>query len=85
MEGIDPVVMCHNLNLDSDKKPVRQKRCAIDVERYQALKDEVDKLLACDFIKESYYPSWLANPVPVRKPNGKWTPAWTSPTLTRHT
>ena len=44
----------------------------MDVERYQALKDEVDKFLACDFIKESYYSSWLANPVLVRKPNGKW-------------
>ena len=25
MEGIDPKVMCHCLNLDADKKPVRQK------------------------------------------------------------
>ena len=64
--------MCHHLNLDSDKKPIRQKRRAMDVEQYQALKDEVDKLLASDFIKESYYPSWLANPVLVRKPNSKW-------------
>ena len=72
MEGIDPAVMCHYLNLDSDKKPVRQKWHAMDVEWYQALKDEVYKLLACDFIKESYYCSWLANPVIVRKPNGKW-------------
>ena len=72
MEGIDPTIMCHCLNLDSDKKPVRQKWCAMDAERYQALKDEVDKLLTCDFIKESYYPSWLANLVLVRKPNSKW-------------
>ena len=57
MEGIDLAVMCHRLNLDSDKKPVRQKQRAMDAEQYQALKDEVDKLLACDFIKESYYPS----------------------------
>ena len=71
MEGIDHAVMCHRLNLDSDKKSVRQKRRAMDVERYQALKDEADKLLTCDFIKESYYSSWLANPVLVRKPNGK--------------
>ena len=72
MEGIDPKVMCHRLNLDSNKKPIRQKRRAMDAERYQALKDEVDKLLACGFIKESFYPSWLANPVLVKKPNGKW-------------
>ena len=44
----------------------------MDAELCQALKEEADKLLACDFIKESYYPSWLANLVLVRKPNGKW-------------
>ena len=57
MEGIDPAVMCHQLNLDSNKKPIKQKWCAMDAERYQALKDEVDKLLAWDFINESFYPS----------------------------
>ena len=66
--------MCHHLNLNSNKKLVRQKWHAMDTERYQALKDEVDKLLACDFIKESYYPSLLANVVLVRKPNNKWRP-----------
>ena len=44
----------------------------MDAKQYQALKDKVDKLLSCDFIKESYYPSWLANHVLVRNPNGKW-------------
>ena len=36
------------------------------------MKDEVDKLIGYDFIKESFYPSWLAKPVLVKKPNGKW-------------
>ena len=72
MEGIDPTAMCHRLNLDSDKKSVRQKRRAMEAELYQALKNELDKLIACDFIKESYYPSWLANPILVKKLNGKW-------------
>ena len=72
MEGIDPKIICHRLNLDSDRNPVKQKRHVMDAEQYQALKDVIDKLLACDFIKESYYPSWLANPVLVRKPNDKW-------------
>ena len=44
----------------------------MDIERYQALKEEVDKLFSNDFIKEFFYPSWLANPVLVKKPNGKW-------------
>ncbi|KAL5821184.1 hypothetical protein ACOSQ3_023066 [Xanthoceras sorbifolium] len=37
-----------------------------------ALKEEVDKLLANRFIRESYYPNWLANPVLVKKKNNKW-------------
>ena len=44
----------------------------MDTERYQTSKDEVDKLLACEFIKESFYTSWLASLVLVKKPNGKW-------------
>ena len=72
MEGIDSKIMCHYLNIDLDRKSVRQKECAMDAEHHKALKDEVDKLLAYDFIKESFYPSWLANPVLVKKPNGKW-------------
>ena len=44
----------------------------MDTEGYQALKDEVDELLACDFIKESFYRSWLVNLVLVKKPNDKW-------------
>ena len=42
MEGIDPAIMCHRLNPNLDKKSVRQKWRALDAERYQALKDEVD-------------------------------------------
>ena len=68
MEGIDPKVMGHHLNPDYDKKPIRQKRQAMDTERYEALKDEV----AYSFIKESFYASYLANPVLEKKPNGKW-------------
>ena len=41
-------------------------------DRYKALQDEVDHLLKIGFIRESYYPDWLANPVLVIKPNGKW-------------
>ena len=44
----------------------------MDGDRYQVLKDEVDKLLTFDFIIESFYPSWLANPILVKKHNSKW-------------
>ena len=34
--------------------------------------DEVNKLLTANFIREVYYPEWLANVVMVKKANGKW-------------
>ena len=71
MKRINPNIMSHRLNIDPNKKPVRQKRQAMDAERYQALREEVDKLISNDFIKESFYPSWLENSVLVKKPNGK--------------
>ena len=36
------------------------------------IKDEVDKLLNVELIKEVQYPTWLANAVLLKKTNGKW-------------
>ena len=51
---------------------MRQKRRALDADRYKALQNEVDHLLKIGFVRESYYPEWLANSVLVIKSNGKW-------------
>ena len=40
--------------------------------RDKAIAKEVRKLLEADFIREVYYPDWLANIVMVKKANGKW-------------
>ena len=34
--------------------------------------DKVNKLLATNFIREVYYPKWLANVIMVKKANEKW-------------
>ena len=41
-------------------------------ERDKAIVEEVRKLLKASFIREVYYPDWLANVVMVKKANGKW-------------
>ena len=41
-------------------------------ERDKAIAEEVRKLLEVGFIREVYYPNWLANVVVVKKANGKW-------------
>ena len=41
-------------------------------ERDQAIAKEVRKLQEASFIREVYYPDWLANIVMVKKASGKW-------------
>ncbi|KAG7567917.1 Reverse transcriptase domain [Arabidopsis thaliana x Arabidopsis arenosa] len=71
MPGIDPSIICHELNVDPSFKPVKQKRRKLGVERAKAVNDEVDKLLKIGSIREVQYPEWVANTVVVKKKNGK--------------
>ena len=41
-------------------------------ERDRAIAEEVRKLQDVEFIKEVYYPDWLANVVMVKKANSNW-------------
>jgi ribonuclease HI len=72
MPGISTEVMVHKLNVNPSMHPVKQKRRVFAPERNAAVMAEVDKLLTTGFIREVYYPEWLANVVMVKKPNGKW-------------
>ena len=72
MPGIDPSVITHRLNVCPSFKLVRQKKRVFAPERDNAIKNEVQKLMAAKFIREVYYPDWLANVVMAKKANGKW-------------
>ena len=48
-----------------------QKKQVFAQERDQATAEEVGKLQEAGFIREVYYPDWLANMVMVKKANGK--------------
>ena len=72
MPGIDPSVITHRLNVYPFSKPIRQKKRVFAPERDYAIKEEVQKLTVAKFIREVYYPDWLANIVMVKKANGKW-------------
>lgn len=43
MSGISPEVISHRLGIDPNIRPVWQKRRAYDLERYEAMKTEVEK------------------------------------------
>ena len=72
MPGINPSVIVHRLNVNPTSSPIRQKKRVFAQERDKAIAEEVRKLLEAGFIREVYYPDWLANVVMVKKSNGKW-------------
>ena len=72
MLGIDPLVMVHKLNVLPSFLPIRHKKQVFTQERNQAIAKEVGKLQETSFIREVYYPYWLANIVMVKKSNWKW-------------
>ena len=72
MPGIPASIIQHRLKVDSEKKLVQQRRIVFAPEQNKVVMDEVNKLLAANFILEVHYPKWLANVVMVKKANGKW-------------
>ncbi|KAL8102823.1 hypothetical protein AgCh_027373 [Apium graveolens] len=70
--GIDPELITHKLNVNPNRKTVNQKRRSFAPERQEAIKNEVENLLEAGFIEEIQFPERLANPVMVKKANGKW-------------
>jgi hypothetical protein len=72
MSGIPREVIEHMLGIDPAYKPIKQKERRYTLERCETIRQEVNKLLEAGFIRLVDYPSWLANPVLVEKPEGSW-------------
>ncbi|GLT32924.1 hypothetical protein SLA2020_075540 [Shorea laevis] len=72
MPGIPTSVVVHKLSTHPLKKPVVQKRRLFGGERLAAIREEVQKLLQAGFVRRVDYCEWVANPVLVKKSNGKW-------------
>ncbi|XP_050207584.1 uncharacterized protein LOC126657006 [Mercurialis annua] len=70
IEGVDPAIISHKLNVDPKHKPVKQKKRAFVIDRQIAIRSEVDKLLAAGFIRRVYYPEWLSNVVLIKSQTG---------------
>lgn len=59
----------HSLNVDPKATPKRQHLCHFTQDHRDAIKNELVKLLVASFIREVFYPQWLANPTLVNKKN----------------
>ena len=53
----------HSLDILPNSKPVKQRLRRFGELKRRAIDEEVHKLLEAGFIKEVFYPEWLANPV----------------------
>jgi hypothetical protein len=71
MPGILREVTEHSLDIRAGSKPVMQSLRRFNEEKRRAIGEEVHKLLVAGFIKEVFHPERLANPVLVKKKNGK--------------
>ena len=72
MPGIPREVTEDALNLRLGSRPVKQRLCRFNEEKWRFIGEEIAKLLAAGFIKEVYHLEWLSNPVLVEKKSGKW-------------
>jgi hypothetical protein len=69
MPGVPRELIEHALNVDPKATPKLQHLRHFVDDRQDAIKKELDKLLAAGFIREVFHPEWLANPILVRKKN----------------
>ncbi|KAL0433781.1 UNVERIFIED_CONTAM: hypothetical protein Slati_2712400 [Sesamum latifolium] len=61
LEGIDPQVITHHLNIDPNCKPIKQKKRHFGPEKDKIIQAEVNKLMAAGHIEEIQFPKWLSN------------------------
>ena len=71
MPGILREVIEHALRVILGSKPTKQHLHCFDDERRRAIGEEIAKLLVARFVKDVYHSDWLANPVLMKKRNGK--------------
>jgi hypothetical protein len=69
MPGIPREVVKHSLDILPHSQAMQQRLRRFDKERRRAIRAELRKLLEDGFIKEVFHPTWLANPILVKK---KW-------------
>jgi hypothetical protein len=69
MAGVPRELIEHELHLDPQAKPVKERLRHFTQDKKDVIKKEIARLLDASFIKEVYHLDWLANPVLVPKKN----------------
>lgn len=69
MPGLNRKVVELKLPIRHDRKPVKQIPRRFAPQILPKIKEEIERLLKCGFIRPARYVDWLANVVPVKKKN----------------
>ena len=70
--GVPREVIEHHLAVCPHARPIKQKVRKRALERQEFITEEIRKLEAAGLVRGVLHLTWLANPVVVRKANGKW-------------
>ena len=71
LKGVDPNICQHTIPLKIDSKPRKQRPYTYNDTFGKKIKEEIDKLLAAEFIYEIEHTEWVSPIVVVPKKNGK--------------
>lgn len=72
MLGVDRGIIEHKLMIKLGTKELKQKKRVQGGDRNKAINAEVAKLTNAEILREVIFPTWIDNPVMVRKHDGSW-------------
>ncbi|GKD32355.1 reverse transcriptase domain-containing protein, partial [Tanacetum coccineum] len=72
MTGIPRRIIEHSLNVNPSVEPVAQKRRVMASDRTQVVSKEVEEWVSAGIVRPVRYPTWISNPVLVKKGDGSW-------------
>ncbi|GJU44485.1 reverse transcriptase domain-containing protein [Tanacetum coccineum] len=72
MTGVPKRIIEHSLNVNPSIEPVAQKRRVLAPDRTQVVIKEVEEWVKAGIVRPIRYPTWIANPVLVKKADGSW-------------
>jgi hypothetical protein len=63
MPGVPRELAKHRIDVNESSKPIKQRLRRFSLDKKEAIKKKITKLMAAGFIREILYPDCLANPI----------------------